>query len=114
MIYDEILSGQPGAWIVKRIFLICMQYKSAEKELILKFQNNSRTGFVFMIYFTVHELWPVYIFSVMTATEENMINLEKGQTVFKFLISSNASRIYFCEFYPLNVAQNFQFENSTS
>ena len=53
--YDESLSGRPGAWLEKKIFLICMLSQILKKDLILKFKIISRTSFVFIIAFMVYE-----------------------------------------------------------
>ena len=53
--YDDSLSGRPGAWLVKKIFFICMQSQNLKKNLILKFKIISRTSFVFIIAFMVYE-----------------------------------------------------------
>jgi len=53
--YGEILAGRPGAWLVKKLFFICMQSKKLKRELMLKFKMISRTCLVFMIAFTVYE-----------------------------------------------------------
>ena len=66
--YGEILFGQPGARLVKKIFLYT--HKSEEKELILKFKTIFRIGFIFLIFITVHELWPVLIFIMMKPTDK--------------------------------------------
>ena len=51
----EILAGRPEAWLVKKLFFICMQSKKLNRELMLKFKMISRTCLVFMIAFTVNE-----------------------------------------------------------
>ena len=66
--YGEILSGQPGAWLVKNICSAC-NHKSAEIELILKFKPISRTCFVFLKASSVHDLWSVSVFIMMTANK---------------------------------------------
>ena len=38
--YGEILVGRPGAWLVKKIFFICMQSQNFKKDLILKFFDS--------------------------------------------------------------------------
>ena len=53
--YGEILAGRPGAWLVKKIWFICMQSQIFKKYLILKFKTISRTCFIFMIALTVYE-----------------------------------------------------------
>ena len=53
--YDESLTGQPGAWLEKKIFFICMQSQNFKTNLILKFEMFSRTCFIFMIAFTFDE-----------------------------------------------------------
>ena len=63
--------------------------KSAAKTHI-KIQNKFQNSF--FIAFTIHELGPVSIFIIMTAT-------------------SNIERRDFCEFYPFNLTQRFQIEN---
>ena len=40
--YGEILSGQPGAWLVKNIFLFAWNYKIKENEVILEYKTISR------------------------------------------------------------------------
>ena len=66
--YGEIFSGQSGAWLVKKYILYACNHKSAEMKIILEFKTISRTCFVFLIVFTVYELWPVSIFIMTTAT----------------------------------------------
>ena len=53
--YGDIKYGQLEDWLVKKIFLICIQSKKFKKELMLKFKMISRTGLVFMIAFMVYE-----------------------------------------------------------
>ena len=53
--YGEILAGLPEAWLVKKIFYLCMQSQNFRKDLILKFKIISRTCFVFMIALMVYE-----------------------------------------------------------
>ena len=53
--YDESLSGRPGAWLVKKLFIVCMQSQNLKKDFILKFIIIFRTSFVFMIAFMVYE-----------------------------------------------------------
>ena len=53
--YGEILPGRPGAWLVKKIFFICMQSKKLKKEIRLKFKMISKTCLNFMIAFMVYE-----------------------------------------------------------
>ena len=53
--YYESLSGQPGAWRVKKIFFYMQAITKLRKYLILKFKITSRTSFVFMIAFMVYE-----------------------------------------------------------
>ena len=53
--YNESLSGRPGAWLVKKIFFVCMQSQNFKKDFILKFKMILRTSFVFMIAFMVYE-----------------------------------------------------------
>ena len=53
---------------MKKIFLYT--HKSEEKELILKFKTIFRIGFIFLIFITVHELWPVLIFIMMKPTDK--------------------------------------------
>ena len=53
--YGEILAGQPEAWLVKKIFFVCMQSQNFKKNLILKFKTISKTCFIFMIALTVYE-----------------------------------------------------------
>ena len=67
--YGEILSGQPGAWLVKIICFLCMKSQQFRKGL--HFGMISSTGFVFLVAFTVHELCPVSNFIMMTATTKN-------------------------------------------
>ena len=38
--YDESLSGQPGAWLVKKIFFICMQSQNFKKKTHIEIQND--------------------------------------------------------------------------
>ena len=53
--YVEILAGRPGAWLVKKIFFICMQSKKLKRKLKLKFKMISRKCLNFMIAFLVYE-----------------------------------------------------------
>ena len=53
--YDESLSSQPGAWLVKKIFFICMQSKKLKQKLRSKFKMISSTCFNFMIASMVYE-----------------------------------------------------------
>ena len=53
--YGEHLAVQPGAWLVKKVFLCACNHKSEEKKVILKFKTIARTYFVFLIAFTVYE-----------------------------------------------------------
>ena len=53
--YGEILAGRPVAWLVKKIFFICMQSQNLKKDLALKFKIISRTSFAFIIAFMVYE-----------------------------------------------------------
>ena len=53
--YGEILSNQPGAWLVKRICFMCIQPQNFKKDLILKLKTISRTCLLFMIAFTIYE-----------------------------------------------------------
>ena len=48
--YSAILSGRPGAWLVKKTFLYACNHK------ISKFKIISRTCLIFMIALTVYEL----------------------------------------------------------
>ena len=46
--YDEILSGQHRAWLVKIVFLYECNHKRAEKKVRLKFRPISENAFVIL------------------------------------------------------------------
>ena len=76
--YDESLSGQPGTWLVKKIFFICLQSQNFfKKYLILKFKMISRTSFVFMIAFMIYKYIDVHYGG--TYPEKNRNNLQSFQ-----------------------------------
>ena len=81
-----------GLW--QKGFFIYMQGQKCKKEVILKFKIIFRIIFVFKA-LTVHELWPVSIFIVMTSNEKR-VTVEISQTVCKtwFLISLQ-QKMYF-------------------
>ena len=53
--YGENLSGQPGAWNVKNVFLCEFNHKFTVKTI-------SKTGLVFSIGFKVYELGHIFIY----------------------------------------------------
>ena len=80
--YGEISSGL--AWLVGE------NKCSSEKDFSQKFKMISRTGFVFLVAFTVHELWPVSIFIMMSGQKNTVFMLgyrcySKGQTFVSFI-----------------------------
>ena len=55
MSYDESLSGQPGARLVKKCFSICMLSKNVKKKPHINFPNNFQKMFYF--YDSLYGLW---------------------------------------------------------
>ena len=77
--YGEILAGRPGAWLVKKIYFICMQSKKLKKELMLKFKIISRICLMFMLAFKR----PILMFVMVAPTLKKTVKPDSTRRVFK-------------------------------
>ena len=93
----------------KNNFFCIQPQKVQKKEVIFKFRTIFRTGKKILIVFTVHVLWPVSIFILMTDTTKND-KLRNNLHGFQVEFLSYVYQIYFCVFYLLNIAQEFQLD----
>ena len=53
--YDVSLSGQPGAWVLKKFFSYMHAITKLKQSPHIEIENDYRTSFFFMIAFLVYE-----------------------------------------------------------